>query len=274
MPYLLTNDPYYLEEMQFAATYNVLASNPQSRGSYCIGFAARAHAWALRTQAHCAKVTPDNAPDWVQSRAYWKEWLDGNRDWMLNRYVHPTATPFTASPYAILHYMSDATNSPASSTMPSGTCSQQWMEDYEATVLGHVVAIGYDDWRPILEWKLANSIARTNGTSGWIRAKPTPYNVALRRTDKSPYVQSWQENWDLNLQMQPGIGIYADPDVMPAGDSLVYASYTMSALAISASLGIEGATECYEWLRGQLVANSSTKTYVDRKWSMASLDQV
>jgi len=269
VPFLLTGDPYYLEELQFAATYNVLASNPQSRGSYCIGFATRAHAWALRTLAHCARVTPDDAPAWVQSRAYWQSWLDGNRDWMMGRYVNPTAAPFTEAPYAPpLNYMADTENSPATSTMPQGTCSQQWMEDYEACVLGHVVAIGYADWMPILEWKLANSIARTDGRSGWVRAKPCPYNVALRPNAGAAYVTDWQESWELNLTMQPGIGIYTDPDTMPPGDSLVYASYTMSALALAASVGAEGAAECYEWLRGQLTANSDAKTYVDRKWSM------
>ena len=267
--FLLTGDPYYLEEMQFAATFNVLASNPQSRGSYCIGFAVRAHAWALRTLAHCARVTPDDAPSWVQPRAYWQSWLDGEREWMLNRYVNPTAAPFTELPYAVLHYMADTQNSPASSTMPPGCVSQQWMEDYEAVVLAHVVAIGYADWMPILEWKLANSIARTDGKSGWVRAKPCPYNVALRPSASAPCVTSWQESWDLNLQMQPGIGVYDDPDTMPAGDSLVYASYTLSALALSAALGVEGATECYTWLRGQLVANSDANTYSDRKWSFA-----
>jgi hypothetical protein len=195
--------------------------------------------------------------------------MDGERDWMMGRYVHPTAAPFTASPYAVLHYMADATNSPATSTMPAGTCSQQWMEDYEAAVLGHVVAIGYADWMPILEWKIVNSIARTDGTSGWVRAKPCPYNVALRPNAVAPYVTSWQENWDLNLQMQPGIGIYEDPDTMPAGDSLVYASYTLSALALAASVGVDGATDCYTWLRGQLAANSDANTYSDRKWSFA-----
>jgi hypothetical protein len=272
VPFLLTGDPYYLEELQFAATFNVLATLPQSRGSYCIGFAVRAHAWALRTLARCARVTPDNAPSWVQSRAYWQEWLDGERDWMLARYVHPTAPPFTEPPYAPpLNYMADTQNSPASSTMPPGCVSQQWMEDYEAAVLGHVVQIGYADWRPILEWKLVNSIARTNGVSGWVRAKPTPYNVALRATDKSPYVQSWQENWDLNVTMQPGIAKFDDPDIMPPGDSLVYASYTMSALAIAASLGVEGAADCHEWLRAQLIENSNVQTYSDRKWSFACI---
>jgi len=269
VPFLLTGDPYYLEELQFAATFNVISTLPQSRGSYCIGFAVRAHAWALRTLAHCAKITPDDAPAWVQSRAYWQEWLDGERDWMLARYVHPTALPFTEPPYTVLHYMAGADNAPASS-MPAGCCSVQWMEDFEAAVLGHVVQMGYADWTPILEWKLANTLARTNGTSGWVRAKPCPYNVALRPTEDSPYVTSWQENWDLNLQMQPGIGIYEYPDTMPPGDSLVYASYTMSALALAAALGVDGATDCYTWLRGQLVANSDANTYSDRKWSFGS----
>jgi hypothetical protein len=57
---------------------------------------------------------------------------------------------------------------------------------------------------------------------------------------------------------------------MPAGDSLVYASYAMSALALAASAGVEGAVDCYTWLRGQIAANSDGETYVDRKWSFAA----
>jgi hypothetical protein len=269
VPFLLTGDPYYLEEMQFAATHNVLAALPQSRGSYCIGFAVRAHAWALRTLAHCARVTPDDAPSWVQSRAYWQEWLDGNRDWMLSRYVNPTAPPYDVPPFAVLHYMMDTENAPASSTMPQGTVSVQWMEDYEAAVLGHVVQLGYADWLPILEWKLVNTLARTNGTSGWARAKPAPYNVALRPDADAAYVQGWQECWDLNVQMQPAIAEFDDPDTIPAGDSLTYASYTLSALALAATLGVEGAAEAHAWLRGQIENNSDDNTYIDRKWSMS-----
>jgi hypothetical protein len=57
---------------------------------------------------------------------------------------------------------------------------------------------------------------------------------------------------------------------MPPGDSLVYASYTMSALALAASVGVDGAADCHEWLRGQLAANSDANTYSDRKWSFGS----
>jgi hypothetical protein len=270
VPFLLTGDPYYLEELQFAATYNVLCSVPSQRGNYCIGFALRAHAWALRVLAQCARVTPENVPDWVQSRAYWQEWLDQEREWMLSRYVNPTAAPFNEVPYEDFHFMADAQGAPATTTLPASTYNSVWMEDYEASVLGHVVQMGHADWRPILDWKMANTIARTNGTSGWARAKTTPYTMVLRETEDAPYAADWPAVWDLNVAMQPPeFADFDDPDTIPPGASLTYASYTMSALALAASLGVEGAAEAHAWLRGQVGNNSDDNTYIDRKWSFA-----
>jgi hypothetical protein len=143
------------------------------------------------------------------------------------------------------------------------------MEDYEAAVLCHVVEMGHADWQPILEWKMVNTIDRTNGTSGWVRARTTIYNMVLRETDKSPYVADWQAVWDLNVKMQPPeFSDFPDPDAIPAGASLTYASYTMSALAMAASLGVEGAAETHAWLRGQIENNSDSNNYIDRKWSI------
>jgi hypothetical protein len=271
LPFLLTGDPYYLEELQFAATYNVLASNGAARGSFCLGFALRGHAWALRVLAQCAKVTPDDAPaGWFQSRAYWQEWLDQERDWMLSRFVNPTAAPFNTLPYQPFHFMQSADGSPASSTIAGGTFISPWMEDYEAAVLCHVVMIGHADWQPILEWKLVNTIDRTNGTSGWVRARTTIYNMVLRETPTSPYVADWPAVWDLNVKMQPPeFSDIADPDTIPSDASLIYASYTMSSLAMAATLGVDGAADCYAWLHGQIIANSDANTYIDRKWAIA-----
>jgi hypothetical protein len=275
VPFLLTGDPYYLEELQFAATFNVLCSVGSARGNFCIGFALRAHAWALRALAQCATMTPDDAPGWVQSRAYWKEWLDQERTWMLNRYVNPTAPPFNAVPHTGFHFMQNADGSPATTTIPASTYLSPWMEDYEGAVLCHVVMIGHDDWREILEWKLANTVDRTNGTSGWVRARTTIYTLVLRKTATSPYVVDWEGAWDLNVEMQPPeFSDIPDPDKIPAGASLTYASYTMSSLAMAATLGVEGAAECHEWLRGQLLANSTSSNRVDRKWTIASAQSV
>jgi len=269
LPFLLTGDPYFLEELQFAATYNVLCSNPAARGNFNIGHALRAHAWSLRVLAQCATVTPETTPPWIKTRAYWQDWFEQERQWMLTRYVNPTAPPFTELPYLDFHFMVDANGSPATTTLPASTYNSVWMEDYEAAVLGHVVALGHEDWRPILEWKMANTIARTNGTSGWIRVKTTLYTLALRETEDAPYVADWSAAWDLNVQLQPGMEDFADPNEIPPDASLTYASYTMSALAIAASLGIDGAADCDAWLRGQIAANSDANTYIDRKWTIS-----
>jgi hypothetical protein len=205
VPFLLTGDPYYLEEMQFAATFNVLCAVPSQRGNYCIGFALRAHAWALRVLAQCARVTPEDVPSWLQPRDYWLEWLDQERDWMLSRYVNPTGPPFTEVPYKDFHFMVDAQGSPATTTLPGNTYNSPWMEDYEAAVLGHVVQMGHADWQPILEWKLANTVARTNGTSGWMRARTTPYTMPLRETEDAPYAADWPAVWDLNVDAAAGV---------------------------------------------------------------------
>jgi hypothetical protein len=149
------------------------------------------------------------------------------------------------------------------------------MEDYEGAVLCHVVMIGHDDWREILAWKLANTVDRTNGTSGWVRARTTIYTLVLRKTATAPYVTNWEGAWDLNVEMQPPeFSDIPDPDKIPAGASLTYASYTMSSLAMAATLGVEGAAECHEWLRGQLLANSTSNNRVDRKWTIASAQSV
>jgi hypothetical protein len=275
VPFLLTGDPYYLEELQFAATFNVICAVPSQRANFCIGFALRAHAWALRVLAECARVTPEVVPVWLKPRAYWQTWLDQEREWMLSRYVNPTASPFTEVPYKDFHFMVDAQGSPATTTLPAGTYNSTWMEDYEAVVLGHVVQMGYPDWRPILEWKLANTVARTNGTSGWARAKTTPYTMVLRETDKSPYAKDWPAVWDLNVQLQPPeFTNFDDPDVIPPGASLTYASYTMSALALAALQGIEGAADCCIWLTDQIKTNSTSNNYIDRKWSMTATERV
>jgi hypothetical protein len=268
VPYMLTNDPYYLEELQFAATYNVLCSNAGARGNFNIGHAVRAHAWSLRVLVQCATITPETVPVWLKPRSYWKDWFDQERGWMLNRYVNPTAEPFISSPYANFHFMSGADGTPASNTIPANTANRVFMEDMEGTVLAYVVMLGHEDWRPILEWKMYNTISRTNGTSGWVRAKPAPYDLVLRLSDKSPYAATWAECWDFNLQLQPTIGVYPDEDTIPPEDGMTYSSYCMSSLAIAAQLEIVGAEDCYTWLSGQIRNNSKSGHYIDRKWTM------
>lgn len=72
LPYLLTGDWYYLEELYFWSAYNVLAGEPGDCG-WCrgnelgyineAGVGTRGLAWALRNLGHALFSAPDDAPE-------------------------------------------------------------------------------------------------------------------------------------------------------------------------------------------------------------------
>jgi hypothetical protein len=258
VPFLLTGDPYALEEMQFTVTYNVIKQNPAYRNSYNMTGALRAHAWALRCMARCAKVTPEAVPQWLLPQAYFRRMLDGNRDFVARDYATNPAAPFPG-----LSVMSDGAGSPAESNIPEGCSNAPWWEDYEQTVMGHVVEMGFDDWRPNYEWKIRNIVDRCSGTSGWNRAWAFPYKMAVRPASGAPCVADWADAWGLNL----ALGVVTDIDGLQ-GD-MSYPQQGLAALAIAKGQGIEGAAEAHEWLAGEIARLSTAQSCVSARWSIA-----
>lgn len=65
LPYLMTGDYYYLEEMQFWSAYNLIWTSARDRngsdGWWYVG-SLRGQAWAYRSLAQAAYATPDNHP--------------------------------------------------------------------------------------------------------------------------------------------------------------------------------------------------------------------
>ncbi len=62
LPFLLTGDPYFLEEMQFQTTYDLIWRPAAYR--YYTG-QVRAHAWSLRTLGQLARIMPRDSPKWL-----------------------------------------------------------------------------------------------------------------------------------------------------------------------------------------------------------------
>jgi hypothetical protein len=70
LPYALTGDWYYLEEMHYWSSYNLTAVNPQDC-NYCrfgpLGYLLsqpRGEAWVLRNLAHAVVMTPQDMPEY------------------------------------------------------------------------------------------------------------------------------------------------------------------------------------------------------------------
>lgn len=99
VPYLLTGDRYYAEEMAFWANYSMLRTYPKDgvRGHQGIlaGNEVRGFGWALRNMADAAAYYPDHAP----MQTYLRQRVEANLAW-LDRYARERQT--AANPLHIL----------------------------------------------------------------------------------------------------------------------------------------------------------------------------
>jgi hypothetical protein len=241
LPYLLTGDPYHLEDLQFQATWN-WGSLP---AAYRPGIPqARAFAWSLRTLAQAARITPAATPSWLLPQSYWTDMLATHRNWFEDNYVdsiRPERLVFRAT--APIDSARGETNA------PEGTWVDPWQDEFVATVFGWMVAMGFTEWRTAFDWIIGGTIARTSQTSGWIRAHATPYRLILRATKTSPLATSWIEAWP--LQQSIGKLTYTDPNRWGTND-LTYLTYTRGALVYAVKFGTPGASENLAWATDQL----------------------
>ena len=261
VPFLLTGDPYALEELQYTVTYNYVCLAPDAKNWYNLTGAVRAHAWSLRCMARAARVTPASVPQWLHPPTNFKKLLDGNRDFVASRAAS------TDAPLKEMHLLEDGGASPAEWFVEGGCCVTTWMEDFEQAVLGHLVEMGFDDWRANYEWKILATLARVDGVGGWNRYMPFPYKIAARGNATSPWVNTWKECWDLNV----GLGSVEEGNpahMRPEGD-LNYPMEGLAVLAIAMRLGIAGAAEAHEWLKAELETMYTAQSFVHARWSIA-----
>lgn len=134
LPYLVTGDYYYLEEMQFWATYNALANRPEYRkfekGIFA-NFEDRGQAWTLRKLARVAAFTPDDHP----LKAEFLEMLDANLDHYTEIYINNEPNGF---------------GSLISRIYPR---SSPWMDDFFTWAIQMTANLGFEKAKALAKWK-------------------------------------------------------------------------------------------------------------------------
>jgi len=88
VPYLLTGDRYYAEEMAFWANHGMLATSGHGAAGLLAGNEVRGFGWALRNLAEAAAYYPDASP----VKAYLTEKIVNNLAW-LDNYAKALKTP-------------------------------------------------------------------------------------------------------------------------------------------------------------------------------------
>ena len=136
IPYLITGESYYLEELQFWAGFNTLQSDAgfraRDKGLLERANQVRGAAWALRNLAHTAWATPDEH----DLKLGYLEQVKYNLDDYRNVYF---SNPDTDNQFGALAF--------------GNNVSSPWMDDYFTMVAGHLVELGFDEARDLARWK-------------------------------------------------------------------------------------------------------------------------
>jgi hypothetical protein len=256
VPYLLTGDPYHLEDLQFQATWNWGSLPPAYRPSIP---QPRAFAWSLRTLAQCARITPSATPSWLLPQAYWGEQLSLHRQYFEATYVEaydPIRSVFRSTGNM------DAARDEGPAA-PGGTWVDPWQDEFVAAIMGWMISMGFSEWRTAFDWKIGGTIARTNGYSEWVRAHAVPYRMILRATNMSATAQTWAEAWQLTKSITGAVVI--DPNTWYDSD-MTCLTFARGALVFATRFGTPGADACLAWADAQIASRGFPVTH---KWRIA-----
>lgn len=176
LPYLVTGDYYYLEELQFWAASNPLGTAPGYNG-YGKGLVrwqqVRGQAWSMRTLGHAAYITPDASP----MKSYFKTQLDNNLDFYHQTYV-------VGNPNKLGLY----DGSGDGSYQINGTAP--WQDDFFTWSFAYLSELGFSKTTPILQWKAKFVVGRmTDPGFCWIEA--SSYFFWFRDSATSPVYDSF-----------------------------------------------------------------------------------
>jgi hypothetical protein len=197
--YLLTGRFYFMEEVQFAATVNYLKNTDVARkfsGGVFVSNAGanttRGAAWAIRTLAQAACVTPDND----SLRGEFGASMAANTEYYYALYIAQPNNPFGF----VAPYSNYATG--------SGHYSEAaWMQDFFTAAIGYAV-----DLEPAMSpasmgrlatffaWKAQSIIGRLGGTGAteYLFRQAAAYTVAVAPTESPNFVDGsgpWHKNW-------------------------------------------------------------------------------
>ena len=177
VPYLVTGDYYYLEELQFWAMYNVFQSNPGYRKNVqglLSSDQVRGQAWTMRTLAEAAYITPDND----RLKAHFNRVLQSNLDWYNTKYTNNPDANF----FAVIDTGGAVIYNSRRGIAP-------WQDDFFTQAIGHAAELGFDGAKSLLSWKAKAPVLRmTDPAICWIDG--ALYSMNIRDADGSPFYTS------------------------------------------------------------------------------------
>ena len=244
LPYLVTGDYYYLEELQFWGMWNSYMENPGYRqyGKALLkADQVRGQAWALRSLVEAAYITPDADP----LKAHFASFVDSNFEWYNAEYSNNAAANklgVLTNGYAVVY--------------ENGTGLAPWQDDFFTSAVGHAAELGFEKAKPLLAFKAKFPIARMTAPGAcWIDG--AIYAMKVRTSSNAPVFATMAEAYQASHtaqfnQLKCNSTEMAAALKLKVGEMTGYSTYVAGypsnmqpALAYAASVG--GATGSAAW---------------------------
>ena len=253
LPYIVSGDHYYLEELQFWAMFNMFQHNPGYRdGNKGLVKAdqIRGQAWSLRTLGDAAFITPDADP----LKAQFITFLSNNLDWYNAAYTN------NANPDNSLGAITDAN----ALVYDGGVGIAPWQDDFFTMAIGHVAELGFPKAAQLLKWKSTFPVNRMVAPGYcWIDA--SIYKIKLRDSATSAnyttMAQAYQASQTAAItstacgstQMATAMGLAVGEMAGYANVIDGYPAYLQPALAYSVDSGNGSARTAWTAFQGRAV---------------------
>ncbi|NOY60719.1 MAG: T9SS type A sorting domain-containing protein [Calditrichaeota bacterium] len=226
LPYVVTGDYYYLEELQFWANWNMLRANPEYR-AFEKGLLrwgqVRAQAWSLRTLGQVAYITPDDHP----LKHYFVERLNNNIETYLEETVqNPDVNK--------LGFLAEGNYIVAEPYM-----LPPWEDDFFTWTTGYLVHLGFANALPLLRWKSAFVLGRLiNPDYCWLHASEYDIQIGTKANGIfTTFAQLYNANFNSDCR---GLEMSGYPQ-----SATGFGANLQPAIAIVADAGIEGGAEAW-----------------------------
>lgn len=185
VPYMLSGDYYYLEELQFWCNYNLIQANPNYRNQsdgLLKWDQVRGQGWSLRTLAQAAWITPDDHT----FKSHYENVLTKNQEWYEDQFVNGNNAAAT-----------DLGWIPSPIVEGGKYVASPWMDDFFTYAVGYTVALGYSDWQAFFEWKSIYPVGRMTSPYCWIFA--APYRMPVDADASGTWYTTFEELYDAVL---------------------------------------------------------------------------
>ncbi|GEM_PF-666365 len=179
VPYMVTGDYYYMEELAFGASHNEIWSNEGYRG-FSQGLIDRSHgqvrgkAWVLREMADAAYLLPDRHPLKAEFNADVNNAL---ADWNAKYSNNPNANPLGVMNDGVVYSLNGGTNN----------AMAPWQHNFLIWSVGHAAELGFTGAVAFRNWLAKFEISLmtdwlNNPTQGYCWLEASAYNIQVENT--------------------------------------------------------------------------------------------